>query len=183
MKEKTDEELMVLYAQEASEEAFLQLYQRYAGKIYGFLQKRTSGSLDMEAIFQETFLKLHTAKRRYSSEFPFSAWIFTICRNLLIDHARKNLREQKGSRKIKEEQDLEIVESPTGRDERLKEAIASLPLVQKKAVELRFLQELPYEAISKNLQKSEGNVRKIVSRGIFRLKTLLTKSDMHKELK
>jgi len=40
-------------------------------------------------------MKLHSSKERYLAEFPFISWLFTICRNTMLDHLKKAARQQK----------------------------------------------------------------------------------------
>jgi RNA polymerase sigma-70 factor (ECF subfamily) len=175
MKNKTDEELMTLYALEANEEAFTELYQRYAGQLYGYLCRKSSSQIDREAVLQETFMKLHHSKERYRPEFPFSTWIFTVCRNALADYYRKEKRF--GAAKTALELEGGSSTEPQETSERFipDHAFNQLSADQRKAVKLRYLEKLPFEAIAKELKKSEGNVRQLVSRGLRRLRLILEK--------
>jgi len=174
MKAKTDEELMSQYAQEGDEEAFSELYRRYAPKLYGYLNKNFATGTDKDAVFQETFMKLHQAKENYRAEYPFSAWLFAICRNTLVDHLRKERRMASGNEEFRLGQEGYFPEmSP--RVQIPEQVLAQLPTDQRLALELRYLQELPFEAIARDLKKSEQNVRQLVSRAVRRLRRLLEK--------
>lgn len=175
MKTKTDEELMSQYAQEGDEEAFSELYKRYASKLYGYLNKKVPSGRDQDAVFQETFMKLHQAKENYRTEYPFSAWLFAICRNTLVDHLRKEGRMASKTEEFRVEQEGYFPEVSAERQVP-EQALAQLPSDQRHALELRYLQELPFEAIARELKKSEQNVRQLVSRGLKRLRRILEKN-------
>ena len=72
-----------------SEEAFTELYGRYKLKLYGFLNNHISStSLDVDEIFEETWIKVIKNLSKYKDEGKFSAWLFTIARNVYISKLR-----------------------------------------------------------------------------------------------
>jgi RNA polymerase sigma-70 factor (ECF subfamily) len=50
------------------------------------------------------------------------------------------------------------------------ELLKGLPADQRQAVEMRVIDELPYEDIAQKLGRSEASVRQMVSRGLRRLR-------------
>jgi RNA polymerase sigma-70 factor, ECF subfamily len=88
----SDEILMAAY-QAGNQDAFRQLFDRHAGSVYGFLVRRLGDSALAEDLYQETFLRLHRARRSYDPSRPFRAWLFAIVHNLLAD-ARRTQRRQ-----------------------------------------------------------------------------------------
>ncbi len=89
---RTDEEWMRVY-QAGSQEAFDELYARYAKPIYNFLRRTAQPPDAADDLFQKTFLKLHTGRHQYRPQAPFRRWIFTIARNVLRDDARHQGRQ------------------------------------------------------------------------------------------
>jgi RNA polymerase sigma-70 factor (ECF subfamily) len=82
-----DEVLMAAY-QAGNEVAFGELFDRYAGRVFGFLVRRLGDRSLAEDLYQETFLRLHRAKHTYDSRRPFRAWLFGIVHNLMTDALR-----------------------------------------------------------------------------------------------
>ena len=101
LNQKTDEELMLAYRL-GDEIAFSDLYNRYAQKVLAFLRLKLREESAAQDVFQSTFLKLHKSKHLYNPSLPFSPWIFTICRNELVDFVRKQKYafDQTNNRKI-----------------------------------------------------------------------------------
>lgn len=86
-----DEILMAAY-QAGNEAAFGELFDRYAGRVYGFLVRRLGDRSLAEDLYQEAFLRLHRARSTYDSRRPFRAWLFGIVHNLLADALRTRRR-------------------------------------------------------------------------------------------
>ncbi len=171
-KEIADEELMALY-QNGSQTAFQSLYERHSGKVYGFLKKRISSEQKVHDIFQEVFLKIHRSKHQYKKNFAVLPWIFTITKSVMIDELRKDKRKVVVS-------DFNLDLLPTSeltpqvavRDQ-IHDIISTLPESQKAAMHLRYIEEKTFSEIAAVLGTSDMNVRKLVSRGIQRLKELI----------
>ncbi|MBI3555979.1 MAG: RNA polymerase sigma factor [Deltaproteobacteria bacterium] len=165
----SDEELMVLY-QRGDEASFGVLYARHSGRVYGFLMNSLRDKPMADDVFQATFMKLHRARSSYDPCFPFVPWLFTVCRGVMIDSIRKAGR-------IHEDLDLEAVERAQARGQDQEQDalpelpnLASLPAAQRKAVELRYGQELSFDEIAGRLDTSPLNVRQLVSRAIKKLR-------------
>lgn len=165
--EQTDEQLMTRYRM-GDEEAFAALYERHSSKIYGYLRAKTSSDALAREIFQVTFLKLHATRDRYRADLPFLPWVFSICRNELIDTMRKKKRNLEDATEWLPEIAVQPEESE--KDEAL--SLASLQGAQKKALEMRYQEELSFEKIAERLGTSQANARQLVSRGVKALRKL-----------
>lgn len=166
---ETDEELMLLY-QNGSEEAFRTLYSRHSSKIFGFIKSRMKNQQEAQELFQEVFVKIHRSKHLYNSSFPLLPWIFTVTKNLIIDRARV----VKVNSVVAYDLDtIAVPESTVADMPNLLPALNELSLIQRKAIELRYLNDQTFEEISKVLKTSPLNVRKIVSRGVKQLRSLM----------
>ncbi len=159
-----DDELMAAY-QNGDEDAFAILYRRHSPRVYGFLMNRLRDRGQADDVFQATFLKLHQARSRYDPTFPFSPWLFTVCKSVLVDHVRKNQRRREDSN------DEAIERAADLRGERVDTIdLKSLPAQQQTAIELRYAEGLPFDEIALRLETSPSNVRQIISRGIKKLR-------------
>ena len=160
---------MVLY-QEGDTRAFDLLYRRHSGKVYGFIKNRISDSGLVEDIFQSVFVKLHKSRNQFDSSLKFKAWLFTICRTVLADAFRE--RPKIETVPLEEASDIE---APRAGEMALwgLEPLTELPEAQRRAVELRYIEELSFDEIARRLETSPDNVRQLVSRGVRSLKALL----------
>lgn len=171
MKEMKDEELMVRYQKYADPNAFNELFRRYKGKIYGYLRSRVTDGGACDDIFQTTFLKMHQKKQKYSDKYPFSVWIFTICRNNMLDYFRKKRPDVDiNNPKV----NMAVEESEPEVESKIPEyAWQALPESQKVAIQMRYQSDQPFDEIARELKTSSQNVRKLISRGIQKLRFLL----------
>lgn len=78
--------------QAGNQDAFGELFDRYAGRVYGFLIRRLGDAATAEDLHQEAFLRLHRARDSYNPERPFRAWLFAIVHNLVNDSLRSRRR-------------------------------------------------------------------------------------------
>jgi len=170
----SDERLMQEY-QLGNEQAFSILYARYSRKVYGYLLAKLKDPSKADDVFQATFLKLHRTRSRYDASFPFLPWLFTICRNVMIDELRSKKNEI-----LSDEMDLLPALSPENNAIPAL-SLNGLPPEQRQAIELRYGKELSFDEIAKHLETSQENARQLISRGIRKLRTLLTASTKEKE--
>lgn len=169
----SDEELMRGYADD-DPEAFEALYRRHRSRLFGYLLGRLKDRDAAEEVFQAVFAKLHQARVSYRSEIPFLPWLFTIARNALIDHLRRERRRQE---LFLPEDDLIERAAAAAADEPIEAAfaeLASLSAAQRQALQLRFNDGLTFQEIARQLQLTPANARQIVSRAVARLRRLMT---------
>ncbi len=169
---QSDEQLMKLY-QNGDEAAFRVLYNRHSSKIYGFLKKRLNNNEKVAEVYQEVFIKIHKSKHLYNESLPALAWIFTISRTVMIDELRKDKKIQ-----TIDNYDLEKVPAELDKTvpqlEHATEILEHLPFQQKAAIEMRYLDDKTFEQIAESLKVSPTNARQIISRGLKRIKELVS---------
>lgn len=166
---QTDEQLMKLY-QNGDEAAFKELYWRHSPKIYGFIQSRVRNKEKIAEIYQEIFIKIHKSKSLYNNSLPLLPWIFTVTKSVLIDELRKDKNIIQVDSEILNNMPSSIESNSPVLD--AQSIINQLPNIQKKAIELRYVDEQTFEQIAEALNVKPSNVRQIISRGIKRLREL-----------
>lgn len=173
----TDEELMRAYA-EGDVEAFQLLYKRHKARVFGFLVAKLKNRPEAEEVFQEAFAKLHIHRLKYRKDAPFLAWLFTIVRNSLVDHIRKQNTRGKYLELSPEAVNDAMTEQRTSQD--VGEVIAelsSLTSEQRMLLSMRFNDELSFAEIAESMSISQPNARKMVSRAIQKLRSLMSSED------
>ena len=162
-----DEKLMELY-KNGENMAFEVIYLRHKDRVYSYLDKRLSDKNVIEDIFQSIFVKFHNSRYLYSSKHPLLKWIYTICRSELLDSIKKNK-----AMFVQLSEDQLSVEPTELNDKIDLDSIKTLSEKEKQALKLRYYSEEDFIEISKALNTSEANSRKLVSRGIKKLKAKL----------
>jgi RNA polymerase sigma-70 factor, ECF subfamily len=88
MRETTDEQLMQQYAK-GNAQAFDQLYARHRGALYRYFKRQVSDAATANDLYQGVWEKIIRARQKYRSSSPFTAWMFRIAHNHLVDHYRR----------------------------------------------------------------------------------------------
>jgi RNA polymerase sigma-70 factor (ECF subfamily) len=159
LKVKTDEELVVLYA-EGNNSAFDVLLNRHKGSVHSYIYYIVRDRDLTEDIFQETFVKvIMTIKQgRYTENGKFKAWIMRIAHNLIIDNFRQERNENSVSN---DEVDIDLFNDSrlcerTIEDEMvqeqvfddIKKMIRHLPENQREVLEMRYYQDMSFKEIA-----------------------------------
>ncbi len=70
--------------------AFAELYDLLAPRIFAFLLRATRSHCEAEDLVQQTMLKMHCARGRFIRGAGVVPWAFSIARRLVIDRARRS---------------------------------------------------------------------------------------------
>jgi len=162
----SDEELMLKY--KAGEfMAFEVLYARHRSTVYTYLSKRIGNDM-RDDIFQKIFLKLHDQREKYGTHYTFKKWLYVISKSVLLDHL-KSPANKRTHASFNEEIHGEstLLENDLLND---LENIEGLSLKEKEVVTRRILHDEEFETISKSLNTSASNTRKILSRALGKLR-------------
>jgi DNA-directed RNA polymerase specialized sigma24 family protein len=81
---------LVARAQQGDQMAFAELYETYRPLVYRFLRRRLDGSDEtVEDLTEDVFVKLYEKLDRYVERgLPFTAWLYRIAHNQLVDFVR-----------------------------------------------------------------------------------------------
>ncbi|WP_010256178.1 sigma-70 family RNA polymerase sigma factor [Myroides injenensis] len=153
-----DATLIKLYVA-GGEEALEVLIKRHQAKIYGFIFSKVSNPDLADDIFQDTFIKvIHTLKsKRYNEEGKFLPWVIRIAHNLIMDHYRKEKRNQVINDSDEMplfmflKDDSDIIESALIKEQievDLKILIEELPHDQRQVIMMRIYQDLSFKEIA-----------------------------------
>jgi RNA polymerase sigma-70 factor (ECF subfamily) len=171
-----DEESLVRRAQQNDQEAFAQLYEEYFDKIYRYITLKIGDAVEAEDLTQQVFLN----SLRSISSFrwkgrPFSAWLYRIAHNQVVDHLRRKKRS-----------DVPLEETLTGGSEdpqldaerrldieQVMAAAQKLTEAQREVISLRFTSELSIAQVAEIMGKSQGAVKALQHSGIVALRRAL----------
>lgn len=149
------------------------LYDKYIKKIYDFIYFKTTHKETAEDLTSQTFLKaLEKIATFNSAKGTFSAWLYQIARNNVIDHYRakkENLNiddiwDLAGREDI--ERDIDSRENVAAVEKYLK----NLKPEQRDIIIMRIWQEMPYAEMAEILGKSEDACKMTFSRAIGKLR-------------
>ncbi|OGZ33643.1 MAG: hypothetical protein A2Y98_01785 [Candidatus Portnoybacteria bacterium RBG_19FT_COMBO_36_7] len=154
-------------------EKFGALYDIYADKIYRYVFYRVRHKETAEDLVSQAFFKALEGIRSFNADKGnFSAWLYRIARNSLIDHWRK----QKAHFNIDDlwsvssQEDLESKASVKEKIGKVKEFLAKLESSQREIIVMRIWDGMTHKEISQILGRSEASVKMNFSRAIAKLR-------------
>jgi RNA polymerase sigma-70 factor (ECF subfamily) len=161
-------------------DAFDALLARYQNRLYRYLLRLTANPAVAEDLFQETWLKVITRIHRYDDRRPFEPWLFSVARNLAIDHLRKASPEsldepsESGETRIARlgADEPGSLERLLERERRglLERKLEELPALYREALSLRFEEEMTFEEIAEVLSAPVSTVKSRVQRALSTLR-------------
>ncbi|HEX74457.1 MAG TPA: sigma-70 family RNA polymerase sigma factor [Dehalococcoidia bacterium] len=173
-----DEESLVRRAQQRDQGAFAQLYEEYFDKIYRYVVLRIGNETEAEDVTQQVFLNtLQSISSFRWKGAPFSAWLFRIAHNQVVDYLRKKTRQATESLDeslIISKSDPQLVVEKKLDIEQLMLATKRLTKAQQEVIALRFVSELSTTQVAKAMGKSEGAVKALQHSAIVALRKVLS---------
>jgi RNA polymerase sigma factor (sigma-70 family) len=172
-------------------DAILRLYRTHAEGLLAFFIRRVYEPEVAVDLMAETFATAFERREgfRGAEEGEALAWLYAIARNLLADVGRRGSVERRAlerlgfQRRNLSEEEFDRVEELAGtallRDE-VARALGALDADHRRVLELRIIEERPYDAVADALGVSEQAARARVSRALGamrRLPTLLAMAD------
>ena len=163
--------------------AFGLLYDTYEPRIYRFIYLKVSHREEAEDLTHQVFLESWRKIPEYQHlGFPFSAWLYRIARNEIIDYYRTKKthialhviqeEEQEG---VKLETSLFEAVEQTISIEKIKAAIQKLKPLDQDIIILRFVEDLSPQEVALLVEKTPEAVRVLQHRAIKNLKSILGK--------
>jgi RNA polymerase sigma-70 factor, ECF subfamily len=147
----------VSHAASASDQgpALLALYDSALPEVYGYLLRRCDGTTVAEDITAETFLAAVTAVQKGTVPRLTTAWLIGVARHKLVDHWRRQARDERNLRAVADEPAPE--DDPW--DAQLDVAVAHevlgrLGAHHRSALTLRYLDGLPVPEVAEHLGRT-----------------------------
>ena len=158
-------------------ETFTQHVRKGLPGLRRFLLAACSGNGDeADDVAQEALMKAFMASHRFEDEEGFSAWLYRIACNTLIDHQRKQMTREVTLGIDKAHDVAGISRSDDSFDyQELYQAIDGLTMSERTAVLLFYMEDRPIKEISTIMNVAEGTVKGYLSRGREHLRTTLSK--------
>jgi len=178
---EVDDIQLLQIAQKGDTEAFGEIYERNAEKVFRYLSAHLDSSQDAEDLTEEVFIRVWRFLPEYRERgVPFLSFVFRIARNVLIDYYRRERR--KGEQVSTDDLPIpdhkpgpvELLSIQTERQELLK-ALDTLREDYRNVLVLRFLSDLSPEETAQVMGRSAGAVRVLQHRALSALRVQIDK--------
>lgn len=185
----TDEQLVAAYA-EGDNLAFDTLLMRYRQRLFSYIFQMVRDRDLADDIFQETFIKAITTIRqgRYNDMGKFSAWLYRIARNLVVDTFRSEKAECAIStddvdynllnRKDLAEDNIEDALVDIQIEQDLHRLVSLLPDEQRTVVDMRFYRDLSFKEIAEQTGVSINTALGRMRYAILNLRRMAKQKDV-----
>jgi RNA polymerase sigma-70 factor, ECF subfamily len=160
------------------------LIERHQTLVAGTVARMLGSSSDVEDIAQQVFIRVWKSAARYVPRAKFTTWLLKITRNLVFNELRRAKRhihvplqpdpeaeEIALTDQRSQTPDASLLEAEL--QEKIEEAIQSLPESQRMALVLRRYQDFSYEEIADVLKLSVPAVKSILFRARTELRSRL----------
>ncbi|MGD8861788.1 MAG: RNA polymerase sigma factor [Myxococcales bacterium] len=171
-------------------EAFGALLTRYRGPLYNFALRTLRDPEAASDVLQDTFTRVIQRADTFDKRSKFSTWMYTVARNLCIDHMRKQKHRRHASldapaaghsdggaplaeRVAAGDPGVDRrAEAPALR-ERIAAAVEALPDEQREVFLLRQLQQMPFAQIAEVTGAPENTIKSRMRYALERLQQAL----------
>jgi RNA polymerase sigma-70 factor (ECF subfamily) len=158
------------------ENACQRLLNLYKGRIFSYVFRLVRHYHDAEEITFEVFIRAFRSLGAFDLKRPFSAWLFTIAHNLVIDHIRKS----KPAVELLDEthpapDDLAARYRFKRKIEQIEAALQRLPTTDREIVILFHKEDMSYEEIAKTLELPLSTVKIRLHRARIKLAEMVKK--------
>ncbi|MBX3186872.1 MAG: RNA polymerase sigma factor [Labilithrix sp.] len=183
-----DETLMLRY-QQGDRSAFVALVRRHQGALFNFALRQVRVPQVAEDVVQEAFVRVVQNAPDFKHEARFTTWVYTITRNLCIDHLRKralrkhpSLDEQRGEEgegptlgEQTADPRASVEREATGTElkARIARAVDTLPDEQREVFLMREVSNLPFKEIAEITGVPENTVKSRMRYALERLQEAL----------
>jgi RNA polymerase sigma-70 factor (ECF subfamily) len=179
LKSLDDNELAVLVAQ-GNRDAFMVLYDRHSGIVYGLALKMMGEEMSAEEIAQEAFIKLWTRASSFSpGRGNLLPWLLTITRRVALDRIRLENRRPDFSNPFDPEDVWRVTANPDSQTDEARWhsmhfALHELPDEQRQVIELSYYHGMSHSQIEEYLDIPLGTVKTRIRLGMDKLRQIWT---------
>ncbi len=165
MKQYTDHELMAMFSDAGhSDQAFNLIVKKYQEALYWHIRRLVVSHDDANDIVQEVFIKAWQALHNFRRDSALYTWLYRIATNEALSFLKKKKRRYllpmgDLARQLEETLEADVYYQGREMEKKLQKAILSLPEKQRLVFNMRYFEEMKYEAMADILGTSVGALK------------------------
>lgn len=169
-------QLLIIRLRRGETNTFPELVGMWEKRLFYFIRRIVHQEEDAWDVLQETWMKVHTNIRRLRDPSAFSAWVYSIARHCAISHLlseqrRELLREDNPRGEILS--GTEQYRFSEDQAELIHWGLDQLPLPQREALTLFFLEDFSVSEIADVTRVSVGTVKSRLHYGKRKLREII----------
>ena len=176
---------------EDNPQKFGEIYEAFHKKIYGYVYRRTTDYEAAKDITAEIFIKAYVNIDKFKWRgVSIQYWLYKIATNELNKYFNKHKYVPQSLNRIQEEYGIDITDHSNAETEniriqedldnhkdfvKLNECLKRIDVKYQDVIALRFFEQKSIKEIALILNKKEGTIKSLLSRGIEKLKNKYNK--------
>jgi RNA polymerase sigma-70 factor (ECF subfamily) len=172
--------LLVVRCQRGDHQAFEALVRLWENSLFYYIRRLAATEADAWELLQETWLKLFRSMDQLRDPQALPAFLYRIARNAALGRLRRR------GMKIVETDASEVLDESAANDisnfdhaEEVHRALDQLPLLQREALTLYFLEDLSLDEMATLLGVPIGTVKSRLHYAKLAMRKILTQGDCH----
>ncbi|MEN7547627.1 RNA polymerase sigma-70 factor [Rapidithrix thailandica] len=177
-----NEKQLVISLNQGDESAFQSLFDLYSSRLYLYCFRFLKSKDLSDEIVQGVFIKIWEQRANVNPEFNFSAFIFKVAKNLLVDFLRKMSREEEAKMELQLKTQLyqslpedEMIYSELKK--LIEDAVHKLPEKRQRIFRMSRFEGLSHEEIARQLGLSKNTVKVSIFKSLCFLREYLASHD------
>ncbi len=172
-------------------EAFQKLYERHRGGLYRYFLRQSNQSV-AEELFQDVWMRVVQSRKRYRPKALFKTWLYTLARNRLFDHYRRDTaRSVRNAGLGNDSPEISLPDTNPGpqrlldlRDclEQLLQLVSGLPNVQRQTFLLRHEAGMSLAEIAETMSTGAETAKSRLRYAMDRLRAAIAPECLEGEL-
>jgi RNA polymerase sigma-70 factor (ECF subfamily) len=147
-----------------SEVALAEVYRRHGGAVYGLARRVLNSAPEAEDVTQEVFLRLWNQPDRFDpTRGSLRSFLLAQAHGRAVDAIRSL-----NSRRLREVKDARHTASA--------EALGTLPVEERRAIELAYFDGRTYVEVAELLDQPEGTIKSRIRNGMRRMRAVLVEA-------
>ncbi|WP_374690868.1 sigma-70 family RNA polymerase sigma factor [Accumulibacter sp.] len=164
------------------EQALAELYDAFAGRVYGLALRIVRQVQTAEEVTEDTFWQVWRQAPRFDPQRgSVAAWVLTIARSRALDAARRldpaEPLDEERLAAVAGDSDPQDLLHAVQQEHRLHAALRTLDAVPRQLLALAFFRGLSHEEIASQMSMPLGTVKSQIRRALLRLRDLLGSDD------